>query len=130
MALSLVRVRGREISRIPAIIGWLRSSSSSVAAYDPTGDEKELSLGSREGSDDEIKCMASYVTTRIDEIVKFGKPPLPYVYAAEVFVDEIHGHSFIPEAVRFRILSKVAHFIQNIPEVDNIQVLFLFCQPT
>jgi hypothetical protein len=58
----------------------------------------------REDSDDQIKSLVSYVTTRIDEIVKYGKRPLPYVYAAEVYV--IRGPDSEREVDCLRYLSK------------------------
>jgi acyl carrier protein len=119
MAASLTRrIVGRIRPQILALNGYLRISSSESLG--------SLSAGNPTDPDEEIKYLASYVTTKIDEIVKFGKPPLPLVYGAEVSVDD---HDFWrgegdaeDEVIRLQILSRVAHFIEKIPQVDKIQI--------
>jgi acyl carrier protein len=136
MALSLAR--GRILGRFrPPIVphnGCIQLPSS-----DPTEYQNNTSLGlvsadnPNEDSNDQIKFLASYVVTTIDEIVKFGKPAFPAVYVAEVHADlkysgsseayKLRLYSDSSEGYKLRIISKLlAEFIHFIPEVDKIQI--------
>lgn len=92
----------------------LRSLSSAAAA----------AAAKSSSTEDEVKSLASYVTTKIDEIVRYGDPPLPLLYAAELYMGNYlgscsPGHICWPSSMLL-----VTDLTKNFPElrVDPIQV--------